>query len=109
MDVGAGDVQFVGRDALGLVEPLDDPDVFAHRIAKDVDDDLAVGITAKRGQLAFKVILDPNILQPDGIEHSGRRLHNARRAWPAIGSSEIPLVTNPPIRSRETISSNSMP
>ena len=29
--------------------------------------------------------------------------------WPAIGSSEIPLVTNPPIRSSETISSNSMP
>jgi hypothetical protein len=30
-------------------------------------------------------------------------------AWPAIGSSEMPLVTNPPIRSSETISSNSMP
>jgi len=30
-------------------------------------------------------------------------------ALPAMGSSEMPLVTNPPMLSRERISSNSMP
>ncbi len=55
VDVGAGDVQLVGRDALGLVEPLDDPDVLAHRVAEDVDDDLAEGIAPERRQLALDV------------------------------------------------------
>ena len=46
VDVGAGDIQLVGRDALRLIEPLDDRDVLAHRVAEDVDDDVAAGIAA---------------------------------------------------------------
>ncbi len=79
MDVGAGDVQLVGRDALGVVEPLNYGKVLAHRVAEDVDDDLAVGIAAERGQLAFQVVVNANVLQADGVKHSGCRLHNARR------------------------------
>ena len=46
VDVGAGDVQLVGGDAFGLVEALDDRDVLAHRVAEDVDDDVAAGVAA---------------------------------------------------------------
>jgi hypothetical protein len=41
VNIGAGDVELVGGDALGLIEPLDDRDVLADGVAEDVDDDLA--------------------------------------------------------------------
>jgi hypothetical protein len=79
VDVGAGDVQLVGRNALRLIEPLDDRDVLAHRIAEDVDDDIAAGIAAERRQLAADELLHAHILESDGVEHSGRGLDDARR------------------------------
>jgi len=109
VDVGAGDVQLVGGDAFGLVEPLDDRNVLAHRVTEDVDDDVAARVSAERRQLAGDEVFDAHVLEADGVQHAGGGLDNARRALPAMGSSEIPLVTNPPMRSSATSSSNSMP
>ena len=79
MDIGAGNVQLIGRDTLGLVEPLDDRDVLAYRVAEDVDDDLAEGVALERRQLALEKLHDAHVLEPDGVQHAGCRLHNARR------------------------------
>ncbi len=47
VNIGAGDVQLIGRDAPGLVEPLDHRDIVADRVAEDVDDDIALGIAGQ--------------------------------------------------------------
>ena len=79
VDVGAGDIQLVSRDSRGLIEPLDDRDILAHRVAEDVDDDVAAGIAAERRQLAADELLHAHILEPDSVEHSSRSLDDARR------------------------------
>ena len=80
VDVGAGDVELVGGDAFGLVEPLDDGEVVADGVAEDVDDDLAAGDSAlSGGQLSLDEFFDADVLQADGVEHAGRGLDNARR------------------------------
>ena len=79
-------------------------------VAEDVDDDLrSRGSGASGGQLARDELFDADVLQADGVEHAGGGLDDAGRGWPAMGSREMPLVTKPPMRSSETISSNSMP
>ena len=46
MHIGAGDIQFVSRDAIGVVQSFDHLFVFAYRIAEYVDDNFAGGIAA---------------------------------------------------------------
>jgi len=109
VDVGAGDVQLIGRDAFGLVEPFDDRDILGDLVAEDVDDDIRAGVAAERRQLAADEFLDAHVLQSIALSIPAAVCTMRGAAWPAIGWSEMPLVTNPPMRSSETMSSNSMP
>ena len=79
MNIGAGNIQLIGRNSLSLVEPFDNLDVFDHRVAEHVDDDLAARIALHGRQFPLQVVLDAHILQSDGVEHARRCLHNARR------------------------------
>jgi hypothetical protein len=53
--------------------------------------------------LLFHELFDAHVLQPDRIQHARRRLHRRGAAWPAIGSSEMPLVTIAPSRSSHNL------
>ena len=79
MHVGAGDVQLIGGDAVGVVQALDDRFVIGHRVAEHVDDDLAGGIAAERRQFLLDELDDADVLQPDGVEHACGGLDNAWR------------------------------
>ncbi len=69
MHIGAGNVQFVSRDAFGVVEALDDADVFRNGIAEDVDDDFAFGISRQWRQFALDEFFYADVLKPDRVEH----------------------------------------
>ena len=79
MDIGAGDIEFVGGDAVGLVEALDDGDVVADRVAEDIDDDVAAGIAREGRKFFGDELFDADVLQADGVEHAGGGLNDARR------------------------------
>ena len=86
VNIGAGDVQLIGCNAFGLIEPLDDPEVLTHCGAEDIDDDLAEWISLQRGQLAFNEVLHADVLQTDGVDHAGRGLHYA---WSGIAGHRL--------------------
>jgi hypothetical protein len=94
----------------GVVEDADDLDAVFDGVAEDVGDDDGCGDgLRRRGSFSFDEGLDAHVLQADGVHHAGGGLDDARAGLPAMGSRERPLVTKAPMRSSETISSNSTP
>ena len=79
VNVGAGDVEFVGGDAFRIVETRDDLEIVADRVAENVDDDFALGVALHRREFLCEVVDDADILQADGVQHAGRGLDDARR------------------------------
>jgi hypothetical protein len=71
LDVGAGDVQFIAGKARGVLEDPDHLDVVLKGITEDVGDDRRIEISQYREFFGYEGP-DPYILEPDGIEHSGR-------------------------------------
>ena len=77
--VRARHVQLVGRNPVRFVQPLDHSDVLAHRVPEDIHNHLALRIPLHGRQLPRNKVLHAHVLQPDGVQHSCRRLHHARR------------------------------
>ncbi len=77
--IRARDIQFVCSDSVASVQFFDDFDVFIFGKAKHVHDDRAAGIT-KKWHLVADECIDTDILETDGVEHSGRRGEEAGRA-----------------------------
>ena len=75
--VGAGDVQLVGGQALGLLQLADDLHVLLHRVAEDVGDDGGV-ILPQSGELFGDEAAHADVLQADRVQHPGRGLAQAR-------------------------------
>ena len=61
-----------------MIEPLNDADVLADRVAEDIDDHFAARVALERREFALDEVLDAHVLQPDGVDHASRSLHNAR-------------------------------
>ena len=78
LDVGAGDVQLDGGDAVGVRQDARDLDVLVERRAAHVDDDGRVAGPQFR-QLLVDEPADADALQADGVQHAGRRLDDTRR------------------------------
>ncbi len=75
--VGAGDVELVGGDALGVFEHPDDFDIIFDGVAEHVGED-------RSGAAQFRQFIadegaDADILEPDGVEHAGLGFPDARR------------------------------
>src|SRR3569833_730964 len=76
--VGAGDVQLIGREALGVIENANDFQVVFGRIAEDVRDDGGKEV-AKCGELLFDKRAGSDVLESDRIDHAGARFPAAGR------------------------------
>ena len=57
-------------DTAGMVEPVNDAYVLAHRVAENIDDDLAGWIALERRKFVRNIVFDADVLEPDGIEHA---------------------------------------
>src|ERR1700733_12798255 len=77
--VGAGDVQFVGGDAFAVVQNFDGSFVVLAGVAKDVGKNHDVFDLSEPGHLFFEKSRSPDVLQTDGVEHTGCSLPQARR------------------------------
>jgi hypothetical protein len=85
MHVGARDIEFVGGDAFGVVESLDNLLVVTDGVAEDVDDDFAGGIAAEGRELFLDELSDADVLKSNGIKHAGGGLDDARRGMAGHG------------------------
>jgi hypothetical protein len=77
--VGAGDVEFVGGDAFAVIENLDGAFVVFASVAEYVGNDDGVFYLAEFGQLLFQKSRGTDVLQADGVEHSGGSFPEAWR------------------------------
>ena len=88
--IRTGNVQFVCGDSVAPVQFLDDFDVFVFGKAKHIHNHRAADIAKKRHLVADERI-DTDILETDGIEHSGRSGKQAGRAIAGDGLRRSPL------------------
>ncbi len=68
LDIGAGDVELVACQPLGVLQDPNHLDVILESVAEDVGDDRRIEISQYREFFSHKGS-DPDILEPDGIEH----------------------------------------
>ena len=78
LDIGAGDIQLDGRDALGVRQDPRDLGVFVNGRSAHVDDD-GGATRAKLRQFFRDESMNANALKPDRIQHAGGRFDDARR------------------------------
>ena len=97
--VRAGNVQFVGGNALAIIENLDSSFIILARIAEDVRENYDVLDLPKPGQFLLEKRRCPNVLQADGIEHTGgsfpqpwRRIADHRFSREALDDEASELV-----------------
>ena len=76
--VGAACVQLVDRNAGRFVEHVDHLDAVLDGIAEDVGNDHNAGDLAQPGQLLFDEGVYADVLQADGVHHSGGAFDDAR-------------------------------
>jgi len=77
--VGTRHVDFVGRDALALIQDFDGLLVVGAGVAEDVGEHDDVLFLAQRGELFGEEGGRSDVLQADGIQHSGGGFIEARR------------------------------
>jgi hypothetical protein len=84
LDVRAGEVELHGGHAGVLGDPLAEGREIADRLAGHGDEDRDAEV---EGVEVLHEPLHARVLQPDGVDHAGRRLGDARRrvALPAAG------------------------
>ena len=78
LGVRARGVQLVSSNAGRVVESFDHANVVPYLIAEDVGNAGSAGVRAKRGKLFFDKGLNPDILQPDGVDHAPMGLDQPR-------------------------------
>jgi len=76
--IGAGDVQFIGREAFGILQDPNHLDVFANRSPKDIRYDRRV-VPPELRKLLSDERAYADVLQPDCVHHSARRFAHSRR------------------------------
>ena len=72
LGIGAGDVEFIGRDALAFIQNLNCMFVIFSRIAKDVRDDYGVLNRTQLGKFFFDECARANVLQSNCVQHPSR-------------------------------------
>src|ERR1700688_3745674 len=77
--IRAGDIQLVSGNAFALVENLNSVFVVFTRVYEDVGDHKNIFDFAQLGKLLVNKSAGANVLQSDGIQHSGCGLVEARR------------------------------
>ncbi len=77
--VGAGNIQFISRDAVAFIQHADHLLIIFAEISEYIGENDNVLEPAQLGQLFFDEGAHPHILQPDRIQHSRRRFEEARR------------------------------
>ena len=70
-DVGAGDIELVPGESLGILEDLDHLDIVFDGIAENVGDDRRIEFSQYREFFGYEGA-DPHILETDSVEHPGR-------------------------------------
>jgi len=90
LDVRARNVQLERAHAVGIREDPCQLDIFIERAAADVDEDRGAAIAQLR-QLFPDEPMDADALEADGVEHAGRRLHDALRRMALALSQEEAL------------------
>ena len=78
LGIGAGDVQFIGRHALGVLEDAQDFDVVGEAIAEDVGEDRDTELPEEREFLGNERF-HADVLKAYRVEHARRSLGHARR------------------------------
>src|ERR1700722_3414324 len=78
LGVGARCIQLIGSDARRMVERLNDPNVVAYLVAKNVGNAGSAGMGPQRRKLFLDESLDPNVLQADSVDHATRGLNQPR-------------------------------
>src|SRR5260370_42332745 len=71
LDVWAGDVEFISGQTLGILKDPDHLHIVLKGIAEDVGNDCRIEISQYREFFGDEGS-DPHVLEPDGIQHSGR-------------------------------------
>src|SRR5579872_833930 len=77
--IGARGIQFIGGNVLCLIEAFDDGHIVFDLKSEDIYDDRAGRIMPERWKLFGNKAFDAEILQADGVDHSGGGLNEARR------------------------------
>ena len=90
LGIGTGNVQFVGRDAVAVVQFLNDADIFVHGKSKNVDDNGTCVSPQVRHLLADEPI-HAHVLETDRVQHAGRSREKAWRAVPFNGMERSAL------------------
>ncbi len=94
-DVRAGDVDFDTADPFSAVQDLRHAPVFVDGFTEDVGDDRNVVPPEKR-QFLCDEGPDADVLEPDGVEHPGRGLHDPRRRISGASFEREPLDDDRP-------------
>ena len=76
--VGAGNIQFVGRNAFAFIQDFDAPHVIFRGISEHIHHGARFQ-SAQEGQLLTQEPLRAHVLKADGVQHSRVRFINARR------------------------------
>ena len=91
--VGAGNIQFVGRDAFALIQNFN----AAHVVFRGIGEDIHHGARfdrAQEGQFLTQEPLGAHVLKADGVQHSRVGFINARRRIALHGFRRNPFHAN---------------
>jgi len=90
LDVRAGDVQFIGCDAVAIVQDSDGFEILVVRVPKHVRDDSRI-VPGQERKFFLHERSRANVLKADRVQHTAVRFDYSRGGFPDRGRAESPL------------------